>query len=99
MVCLTSRVLTVEVWVESLGAHLAHFVHIVLPHILQEPPQVGPGVERPQSLLLQVQHLVHSSLVFQLEVITDNVSPCFMCCSTGFGSGQQILKILLLTSR
>ena len=57
-----------EVWIEALVAHLAHFLNIVGEHMVQELFQVCSGVDVLQLLLVQVEHLVDAPLELELEI-------------------------------
>ena len=50
-----------KVWVQALGAHFGHLVHVVGHHVLQELLQVAPRVDALQLLLVQIKHFVDSS--------------------------------------
>jgi hypothetical protein len=58
-----------EVGVQSFGAHLGDFFHLPVGDIVEQSPQIGASVQRLQLLLVQVQHFVHSPLVFELQQI------------------------------
>jgi len=58
-----------EVGVQSFGAHLGDFFHLPVGDIVEQSPQIGASVQRLQLLLVQVQHFVHSPLVFELQKI------------------------------
>ena len=63
-----ARLGAVEVRVEALVAHLSHFLHIVGQHLVQELLQVRPRVDVLQLLLVQVEHLVDTTLELELEI-------------------------------
>ncbi len=64
-----------EVWIESLCAHLVDLVHVVGGDALEELLQVGLGVGRLELLLVKGQHLVHATLVLELEEKEKNKIP------------------------
>ena len=57
-----------KVWVQTLGAHLGHLVHVVGHHLLQELLQVAPRVDALQLFLVQVEHLVDTSFELELKI-------------------------------
>ena len=57
-----------EVWIEALVAHLAHFLDIVGEHVVEKLLQVCSGVDVLQLLLVQVEHLVDAPLELELEI-------------------------------
>ena len=57
-----------EVWIEALVAHFAHFLDIVGEHVVEELFQVCSGVDVLQLLLVQVEHLVDAPLELELEI-------------------------------
>lgn len=69
----TSSLLTVEVRIQALAAHLRDLLDLAVRHVLQQPPQVRPGVHRLQLFLVEVQHLVDPSLVLELRISEKNV--------------------------
>lgn len=64
---LTSAVVAVEVRVEPLAAHLGDLLHVVGVDGVHELLLRGLGVGRLQGLLVHLEHLVHATLVLQLE--------------------------------
>ena len=63
----SATLLTVKVWVESLPAHLADLLRVVVEHVLHELLLAALGIDALQLLLVHRQHLVDAPLVFELE--------------------------------
>lgn len=56
-----------EIGIESFGADLGDLLGLATGDVVEEAPQLDAGVQRTQLLLVQVQHLVHPPLVFELK--------------------------------
>lgn len=67
IVIITSSLLAMEIWIQSLATHFGYFLDLTIGYILQQPPQVGPRMHRLELLLIEMKHLVDPSLVFELE--------------------------------
>ena len=64
---LTSRLLTMEVWIESFVTHFIDFLHVVCKYMVQELFQICSRVDILQLFLVQIQHFVHPSFEFKLK--------------------------------
>ena len=63
---LTAR-LPVHVGIQAFAAQFGDFFRLSGGNVVEKTAQIDTGVKRAQLLLVQVQHFVHSPLVFQLQ--------------------------------
>lgn len=74
---LTSAIRTMEVGIEALRTHFGDLLNLSIGYIVEESAKVGPRVQSLQLFLVQVQLLVHTSLVLQLKQNNNNIFVLF----------------------
>lgn len=55
-----------NVGIQPFGTHFRNLLCLATGHVVEESTQVDARVQRTQLFLIQMQHLVHTSLVLQL---------------------------------
>lgn len=58
-----------EIWIQTLTTHFRDLLDLTARHVIQQPSQIRPGVHSLELFLVQMQHLVHPSLVLELKYI------------------------------
>lgn len=83
-----------EVGVQPFGAHFRYLFDLSIVDVFEEPTEIGPRVQGLQLLLVQIQLLVDSSLVLQLQQV--NIMISFLIVTTKEGVSQKLTSIYAL---